>query len=111
MSDQFYLPSKPRVDERAARLVTGASWLFNYAELEVNPATGMVVVVNKDEAWSVVAASEMVTVPAGTFTTHHLHKDTSGAASKDYWFAAGVGKVKETGEQLEELTSYDVPRP
>ena len=105
-SDQFYQPSKLRVDETRG---AGAQWTVSYTELEVNPATQMTIVTTKDEMWSVVSVNEMVTVPAGTFSTVHFHKLTSGAAEKDYWYAAGVGKVKETGEQTEELTAYTIP--
>ncbi len=109
ISDQFYTPSKLRVDETPARLTAGAAWTSSYTEVEVDPNTGMAITISKDENWSVVSASESVTVPAGTFTALHLHKLTSGAAEKDYWFVAGVGKVKETGEQTEELTAYTIP--
>ena len=102
-------PSKLRVDETPARLTAGAAWTSSYTEVEVDPNTGMAITISKDENWSVVSASESVTVPAGTFTALHLHKLTSGAAEKDYWFVAGVGKVKETGEQTEELTAYTIP--
>ncbi len=109
LADQFYQPSKLRVDETAAHVATGAAWTVSFTEIEVNPTTGMAITISKDENWSVVAASESVTVPAGTFTALHLNKKTSGSADKDYWFAAGVGKVKETGEQTEELTAYTIP--
>jgi hypothetical protein len=106
ISDQFYKPSKPRVDETRA---AGATWTVSFTEIEVNPATQMAVTISKDEMWSVVSTNEMITVPAGTFETVHFHKLTSGAAEKDYWWAKGVGKIKETGEQTEELTSYMIP--
>jgi hypothetical protein len=109
LADQFYLPSKLRVDETPAHVATGAAWTLSLTEIEVNPTSGLATMVSKDENWSVVAASESVTVPAGTFTAVHLRKVTSGAATKDYWYAAGVGKVKETGEQTEELTAYTIP--
>ncbi len=109
LSEQFYVPSKPRIDETPARLAAGAAWTVSFTEIEVNPTSGLATMVSKDENWSVVGASESVTVPAGTFTAVHLRKVTSGAATKDYWFAAGVGKVKETGEQTEELTAYTIP--
>ena len=108
-ADQFYQPSKLRVDETPAHTAAGAAWALSYTEIEVNPTTGMRITISKDENWSVVSASESITVPAGTFTTVHFHKLTSGAAEKDYWFAAGVGKIKETGEQTEELTAYTIP--
>lgn len=109
VADQFYQPSKLRVDETPAHLAAGAAWTLSYTEIEVNPTTGMRITISKDENWSVVSASESITVPAGTFTAVHLHKLTSGAAEKDYWFAAGVGKIKETGEQTEVLKSHTIP--
>ena len=108
-ADAFYQPSKLRVDEVPAHLATGAAWTLSFTEIQVNPATGMAITISKDENWSVVSASESITVPAGTFTAVHLNKKTSGNADKDYWYVAGVGKVKETGDQTEELTAYMIP--
>ena len=51
----------------------------------------------------------MVTTPAGTFSCLKVFKTTSGQASKTYWFAKGVGKVQEMGEQMETLTAFTVP--
>jgi hypothetical protein len=48
-----------------------------------------------------------VTVPAGTFHALILQKAGSSVA-KTYWFVRGVGKVKETGGQTEELVEYHV---
>ena len=55
-----------------------------------------------------VERREMVTVPAGTFDALVLRKVSVAAAEKTYWYAPGVGKVKETGGQTEELTEYEV---
>ena len=58
------------------------------------------------DTWRVVALDEMVTVPAGTFSAVVIEK-VGGTSTKRYWFARGVGKVKEqSGTQLEELKSY-----
>lgn len=107
--DTFYLPSKLRLDETPAHVATGAAWTLSLTEIMVDPVTGVATTVSKDENWSVVAASESITVPAGTFAAIHLNKKTSGNADKDYWYAAGVGKLKETGDQTEELTAYTIP--
>lgn len=107
-SDQFFMPSKLRIDETAEHLVVGARWTVTYEELEVDPVAGETRV-SKDETWSVEGIDEQVTVPAGTFTTIHLRKITSGEADKRFWFAAGVGKIKEEGEQREELRAFDLP--
>jgi hypothetical protein len=110
-ADHYYLPSKLRVDESPARLVPGFSWALAYRWLEVNHATGVEVLHDEQEVWSVVSTSQVVTVPAGTFTTVHLHRQVSGARAKEYWFAPGVGEVRETGEETEELTAYHLPAP
>jgi hypothetical protein len=107
-SDQFYVPGKLRIDEVAAHVALGARWTTEYTEVEVSPSTGTTTV-SKQETWLVDATAETVTVPAGTFTALKLRKMTSGQADKRYWFAPGVGKVKEEGEQVELLTAYTIP--
>ena len=59
------------------------------------------------DPWTVDAVSQMVTVPAGTFRAIVLTK-AGGSSLKTYWYVPGVGKVKETGGQTEELVSYEV---
>jgi hypothetical protein len=107
-SDQFYVPGKLRVDETPEHLTLGARWSISYTEVEIDPVAG-VKTVSKDETWSVEAVDEAVTVPAGTFTTLRVRKVTSGAADKTFWFARGVGKIMEQGEQREELRAYTLP--
>lgn len=106
--DQFYMPSKLRVDETPAHLALGARWTVSYEEVEVDPVAGETRV-SKDETWSVEAVDESITVPAGTFVTVQLRKVTSGDADKRFWFAPGVGKIKEEGEQLEVLRDFQLP--
>jgi hypothetical protein len=108
VSDQFYVPGKLRVDESAAHTMVGATWTTAYTEVEVDPVSGTQTV-SKDETWTVEAVDESVTVPAGTFTALRIRKTTSGDADKTYWFVKGVGKVKEAGEQTEDLTAYTIP--
>ncbi len=108
LTDQFYVPSKLRVDETAAHLTVGASWTTAYTEVEVAPLMADQTR-SKDEVWTVEAIDEVVTVAAGTFTCLKVRKVTSGQADKRYWFALGVGKIKEEGEQLETLTAYTLP--
>jgi len=108
VSDQFYVPSKLRVDETAAHTTLAAAWTVAFTEVEVDPVTGTVTV-SKSEDWTVMGVDEPVTVPAGTFNALHLRKMTSGAADKQFWFVKGVGKVKEEGEQREELRAFTLP--
>ncbi|MSP17291.1 MAG: hypothetical protein EXR73_11920 [Myxococcales bacterium] len=106
-SEETYDPAKLRLDESAAHLVVGASWSDVYTEISTDPVTGATTPVTKTEAWSVVAVDESVTVPAGTFSCLRVRRMGSavGQSDKTYYFARGVGKVKETGGQTEELVS------
>lgn len=58
-----------------------------------------------------VAGVESVTVPAGTFPEalkiERVRPDKPEKL-RTYWLVEGVGKVKETGERLEELLRYDI---
>ncbi|SEL95785.1 hypothetical protein SAMN05444354_11031 [Stigmatella aurantiaca] len=63
--------------------------------------------------WRVVAVNETVTVPAGTFTNAiKVLRDRPDKEGKErvYWLVPGVGKVKEDGERLEELSSYTIAK-
>ncbi|HLT31637.1 MAG TPA: hypothetical protein VK013_16485 [Myxococcaceae bacterium] len=59
--------------------------------------------------WRVVGV-ESVTVPAGTFEAVKIERVRPDKPEKlrTYWLVEGVGKVKETGERLEELLKYEV---
>jgi hypothetical protein len=65
----------------------------------------------KPYVWTVKAVNEPVAVPAGTFP-NALRVERTRSDKTDtlrtYWLVPGVGKVKETGERLEELTSYSI---
>lgn len=63
--------------------------------------------------YTVVAIDEEVTVPAGTFKAVIIERLNPGnRETKRFWFAKGVGKVRELDLQsqaTEELTEYDIP--
>jgi hypothetical protein len=109
-SDEYYAPMRQRIDETPAHLVVGAAWDHNYTET-VSTDGGAPVMTAKVEHWSVIADDEIVTVPAGEFCTIHIHRTSEvggiDGSTKDYWFARGVGKVKEVAAgQIEELAAY-----
>ncbi|OJT23645.1 hypothetical protein BO221_16755 [Archangium sp. Cb G35] len=69
---------------------------------------------DKTYIWRVEAVNETVVTPAGTFTNVIRIKRERGDKEnqeRTYWLAPGIGKVKEDGERLEELVSYDVKKP
>lgn len=104
--EQVWEPPKLHVDETAEHAVVGATWLESSEE--TNLKDGKTTAATVRDRWTVVAEAESVTVPAGTFQAVVLQKAGSGTP-KTYWFVRGIGKVKETGGQTEELVSYDIP--
>lgn len=103
--DEYWDPEKLHVDGSEARTRAGATWLESYSETQLvvgrTPSTTAV-----RERWTVVNANETLQVPAGSFD-HVIHLQKAGSGTtKNYWYRRGVGKLKETGTQIEELTDY-----
>jgi hypothetical protein len=104
--EEHWVPSKIHVHSSAMRRAASAKWSETYQETKA--MVGMpVVMASVTDNWTVDAPKVPVTVPAGTFDAVVLIKSTA-SGSKTYWYVPGVGKVKETGGQTEELLSYDV---
>ena len=111
MIEDYYLPAKLRVDETPEHTADDASWTESYQERVTDMATNLTTTGDKDDVWTVVARVDSVTVPAGTFVAIHVNRSNQVTGSiKDYWFAPGVGKVKESGNsQIELLVDYSIP--
>ena len=94
-------PYRLKLDESAAHTKAGAQWSEMFVETTSTGST------TKTESWQVVSATEPVTVLAGSYTCLHVRRTSNGGTVQDYWYARGVGKVKETGGgQDEELMSF-----
>ena len=104
-SEQSWDPPRLQVDGSSAHTVAGASWVETYAETKVEDGNDETS--EESDTWSVDAVDEIVTVPAGTFKALVLRRQGGGKA-KTLWFVKGVGKVKEDGDELEELIDYEV---
>lgn len=101
--EEHWEPYKLRID--GTQLTVGTTYTESYNETKIMTGAAPTTAVSMD-TWRVVALDEMVTVPAGTFSAVVIEK-VGGTSTKRYWFARGVGKVKEqSGTQLEELKSY-----
>jgi hypothetical protein len=101
--EEHWDPYKLHVDGSPEHLVAAASWLETYEETKL-PVGGSPVTATARDRWFVDVESEEVTVPAGTFDAVVLRK--VGGSEKRYWYVRGIGKVKETGGQVEELVSW-----
>lgn len=96
-------PYRLKLDEDMARVVTGATFSETFTETTTGSGAGTS---SKTENWQVINDNEQVTVIAGTYSALHIRR--TGSKPQDYWYARGVGKIKETGSgsQEEELMSY-----
>jgi hypothetical protein len=129
-NEQYWDPPRLRVDETAEHTAKGASWLEpDYAEVNIDvdripdggtdgdggttyvPDGGTSTEEGIRDLWSVISPSEAITVPAGKFDTLVIRRIGNGGASvKTFWFARGVGKVREAeeGKATEELSVYRI---
>jgi hypothetical protein len=106
--EEHWHPYKLRVDQAEEYLEDGATFLETYDETKLVPGEEPTTA-SRSDRWTVLAASETVTVPAGTFEALKVNRvSSSQGAVKTYWFVENVGKVKEEGGQLEELERYEV---
>jgi hypothetical protein len=105
--DEYWDPGKLHIDGSVERTVRGASWLESYTETKrpvgLSESTHEV-----REVWTVLDDDATVEVPAGTFEHAIQLQKSGGSTSKQYWYVRGVGKIKETGTQTEELVEFSV---
>jgi hypothetical protein len=100
-----YDPGQIRIDE--SRLDVGATWTESYQETQAEPA-GAPVVSTTTDRWEVIGLDVPCRSPAGTFECLHLRRSRveGGVAVKEFLFARGVGKIRESGDsQIEELAA------
>jgi hypothetical protein len=107
--EEHWDPHKLHVDGSDAHTQAGATWLEEYDETKIPlDGTGQTETAAAHDRWVVDAVGEEITVPAGTFSDCIVYQKAGGASLKTYWYQRGVGKIKETGSQTEELTEYEL---
>jgi len=105
--EEYWNPYKLRVDESPAHMTAGASWVETDQETKL-PVGGNPLMAAVEDRWTVSAERLTVTVQGRSYEVLILTK-TGAASQKTYWWARGIGKVKEIGvNQVEELVSYQV---
>jgi hypothetical protein len=105
--EEHWDPYKLHIDGTAKHTVAAATWLEEYDETKL-PAAGQPTTASQQDRWTVQSADESVTVPAGTFKHALVITKAGGSNLKTYWYVRGIGKIKETGGQTEELVSYQL---
>lgn len=114
VEEDWWEPSRLKIDMSPARTVAGATWVDRYKEFK-HPTGGVTTSTSQEEKWTVLAVGETVTItpPSGPTKTYPncikvTHDNNSGSMTKTFWYARGIGKVKESGAQIEELIDYNV---
>lgn len=104
--DEYYSPAKLRLDEAPERLVEGTTYEREFEQRKINLGTMEEVVELRHETWTVARFGEELTLPAGTYCTMQVRRETRVdgelGSDKQYWFARGVGKVKERSDTRRE---------
>jgi hypothetical protein len=114
VEEDWWEPFRTKIDNSPAHTTMGATWVDTYKEWK-KPVNGITTMTAQNETWTVLAVDDTVTVnpPGGAAKTypHCLkvsHTNSSGSMAKTFWYAKGIGKVKELGTQTEELIDYKV---
>ena len=99
-------PPDVRVDLKASRL--GAGYDSNYVEHHLDASGNVISSKEKRHHFVVEAVDQAIDVPAGQFRALRVRRDQEGGSSKTYWFVRGVGKIREVGGQVEELSAWEL---
>lgn len=105
--DTYWDPSKLHIDGRDEVLTAGNTWLETYDETKIPYDGGATTTATQSDRWTVISLDESIVV-AGESYEHAVHFRKFSTAAKDYWYLRGVGKLKETGTQTEELTAFSL---
>lgn len=102
-----FSPSSLRVDTSITS--AGATYESTHEERTLSLLNDTVLgTLNKTQRFFIEASDEAVTVPAGTYRAVRVRRETVGSVQKTFWYVFGVGKVKETGGQTEELEKVEL---
>jgi hypothetical protein len=114
VEEDWWEPYRTKIDMSPEHTVLGATWQDMYREFK-QPVGSVTTSTSQNEKWTVVAVGETVSVtpPGGAVKTYPncikvTHTNSPGSMAKSFWYAKGIGKVKETGAQTEELIDYKV---
>jgi len=102
--EEHWDPYKLHIDGTAGHMVSQVTWIESYQETKLHTG-GQAATAPAMDAWKVVSECEIVQVLDNTWNALKVTK--FGGDLKTYWYVPGVGKVKETGGQTEELVKYE----
>lgn len=100
-----FSPPSVRVDLMISEL--GASYEASFTEEHLDEAGNITRTTPKMQRFIIEAVDELIDVPAGEMRAVRVRRDTEGSSSKTYWYVRGVGKIREVGGQVEELSAWE----
>jgi hypothetical protein len=102
--EEHWDPYKLHIDGTAPHMVLGTTWVETYKETKL-PTGAQAATSTAMDAWRVLSNCETIQVLDTSYNALHVTKQ--GGDLKNYWYAPGIGKVKETGGQTEELVKFE----
>ncbi len=102
--EEWWQPYHLKLDETRAHLRAGVQWTESNTKLDSVDRS-------MHEIWKVGETRARITVPAGTFECLEIIHSSPAGRDKHTWYARGVGKVREVGGDIEELTEYHIESP
>jgi hypothetical protein len=101
-----YDPARLRIDESDARIADGATFTDSYQETTTDAVGGGVVTAAVVDEWEVLGVDVSCESVLGSFECIQLRRvrTAGGTSDKQFFFALGIGKVKEVGtKSVEDL--------
>ncbi|RMH43845.1 MAG: hypothetical protein D6689_04115 [Deltaproteobacteria bacterium] len=105
----LYEPPRLRLDESPAHTAAGATFEVSYTEIELDPNGVEVDRRAITEQWVVLDADAPCPDAFADIDCLHVQRGQAGVPPKAFWFSRGIGKVREDGGQVEQLTACSLP--
>jgi hypothetical protein len=108
--EEHWNPYKLRGDNFHVAADNGWTEVYTETKLYEDPKEDDEIDGPREDTWAVTADETTVTVQAGTFEKARvfIRRPTGSSSDKVYSFVPGIGKVQETGSQIEQLVDCNV---
>jgi hypothetical protein len=100
--EEYWVPARIHVDGSKLNM---PSFVDSYTEYKLPVGATAPPGAETHDLWVVVSTDEAID-SGGKHYDHSVHLQKTGGSTKDYWYVRGIGKVRETGGQTEELVDY-----
>lgn len=104
-----FVPPALRIDSNLVK--TGDTYVDTHVEEELDANGTLIRRDERTDTYVVEDGADLVDVPAGNIECVRVRRTrlhaTGGELVKTFWYAFGIGKVKELGGQTEELVRFE----